>query len=1392
MIKRATLLFFLAYSIFALLPVLAQSEVPSAEPGVVQTDSATIERLPAPSEDPSTETDVVQTEETGTEELDDVRPEASTDPLLVLPGDIEEESQFDVELDGRKTWTIRYGLGNPIGLAASGLAPGQMTLDQSLTVDVVGEALSVLTIEAHYNDQVSQTLQSLALYLDTERLDGVLGDFTFGSMPGFSAYSKKMKGLQLEYLIGDAVLTAVVSKTEGVSKTAVFVGQTAHTQTEYAFYSEIGADEPAPYRVNLDGLSSYLLESLYAEEFSSVYAQFGVSTGLQSVLKLYEIGYLYDAVAAEPQLEVAGQNFRVLDLDEQVLLLQRDPTLLVRKWLRELIDVYNKQIAPEDSELKSYPFTAGTDYELGFLSAVAPFAQLVVDDIVYPINEADHRRFYDMGRENVREGSVVVQISTDGETFDTLPSSRFPNYGITIHASDGVLECDFPDAFYTTTSSLRIAMDYVVSDGAFMLGLSMIPDSERVTLNSSLLSRDVDYMIDYEVGMLFMLIELADTDVLQVDYELFSGGFGAASDYASYFYGLTLDLPISDRLILQANLLQLANVAGSTADADRVHTMPNRHTIAGVQADLSLDDFTASVLVGYNEDRFPFDDNARIAGANQVNVIATGDGYVLFGHLDGVTVYDVGRWQTYGLESGLSSRIVQAVAIADGVAYIGTDAGLTVVSLDGASPFDRAANWMRYFEDDGLPDASVTAILIHDDIAWIGTRNGLVSMPVEGAEPTEDWTQFESEDFEALPPITALAADDETIYIGTENGVYAYAYSVDHLELISGTDGDWVNDLELANQTLYVASNRGLRGFQNGSGMGWLVLGESVTCIAYREGTLYYGTAAGLVALADDGASTSLDGVSITAVAISDHGMWIGAEASESYDLTVWRLANELKAFSESVTGISGVDPYAFTDSLARDHTVTGWVTRASFRQNADGYSLNGTVEIVPPTFRAIGSSRRADSTGWTLSGDVPLGNQGTLRADHDYRLSDQLGEAPSDRMSNGVSLDWSSPDGPVWQASIRQVEANETDSLGNKNTREITASVSTRETFFRDALSLVLSWDRFSFASDRWDEEWQREGISLSMDWQLTDALSTDGSWSRPVRFIDGSMSGSEKLAWNLDWMTSIGFADVDVEYSADWGRTLYEDAGDWSHAAQVRFDGEPFQYSGWEFTPNLKLKGAHESTATDLNAEFVLRSEIEKFSLRSTIRGHLTDLGRPVHNRGAELSLNAKYSGFADLDLSMTYTGSRSAAVMANDTAPTSSDSLIGRLVWSPEDGPRDTLSFSLRIKETSASKQVTASVDNGLTLDLSAPLVGWLSGKDMTFADGYPIADLRLDSKAEYRGGTADPEFMFSTSARVLVVMAPSWNVSFATTYQAGHKSAIGLYHSLALELTFAIEF
>jgi hypothetical protein len=150
--------------------------------------------------------------------------------LLSIGVSAQEEESYSVQLDGRKTWTLRWGLGDALGLAASGLAGGQLTLDQTLAVDISGEALSILSVEAHFDDRQSDSLQSLAITLDTERLDGVLGDFVAEGIGGFAAFGKKMKGLQLEYTLGDAVLTGIASKLEGVSESKTYVGQKGHDE----------------------------------------------------------------------------------------------------------------------------------------------------------------------------------------------------------------------------------------------------------------------------------------------------------------------------------------------------------------------------------------------------------------------------------------------------------------------------------------------------------------------------------------------------------------------------------------------------------------------------------------------------------------------------------------------------------------------------------------------------------------------------------------------------------------------------------------------------------------------------------------------------------------------------------------------------------------------------------------------------------------------------------------------------------------------------------------------------------------------------------------------------------------------------------------------------------
>ncbi|MEI6171424.1 MAG: hypothetical protein WCQ45_02960, partial [bacterium] len=118
--------------------------------------------------------------------------------MAVLGQQTPSQESWKVELDGRKTWTVRYGFGDAIALAGASIGAGQLTLDQTMAVDFTATALSIFRVKGHFNDQEPANLQSLSLNLDMDNLQGIVGDFTAPSMGGFFAGSLAMKGARLD------------------------------------------------------------------------------------------------------------------------------------------------------------------------------------------------------------------------------------------------------------------------------------------------------------------------------------------------------------------------------------------------------------------------------------------------------------------------------------------------------------------------------------------------------------------------------------------------------------------------------------------------------------------------------------------------------------------------------------------------------------------------------------------------------------------------------------------------------------------------------------------------------------------------------------------------------------------------------------------------------------------------------------------------------------------------------------------------------------------------------------------------------------------------------------------------------------------------------------------
>jgi hypothetical protein len=1307
--------------------------------------------------------------------------------LLSIGASAQEEESYSVQLDGRKTWTLRWGLGDALGLGASGLTAGQLSLDQTLAVDISGAALSILSVEAHFDDRQADSLQSLAITLDTERLDGVLGDFVADGIGGFAAYGKKMKGLRLEYTLGDAVVTGIASKLEGISESKTYVGQKAHDEITYSAYSTADPPKPRPYKRGIAGLYAYPLSTFYVEEFSEVRLSYDVAEGLRSVLAEYGLDYLFDVLIENESFALEEWEYQVIEDEQQTLLLSEDAVDLVRDRLEAAIELYNEANDLSEEDAKEYPFSRGTAYEQGFLETVATHVFVSVDAEKHPILDAERRRFYDLGREGIVIESLSVEVSPDGVTFDLIASPAYAEYGAVVFPEAGILEVDFPQGFFTDESAIRVNFDYTVSGGVFMLGLSIIPGSDRVSVNDAPLKRDVDYMIDYEIGMLILLIVVEETDVVRVDYERFAGGiFGGAADYATYFYGLTLDWPISEQLTIQASLLQSAEDPGSVSDPNSVKTMPNRHTVAGISGAISLDELDADFLVAYSDDRFPFDDNARVNQPNEIASIAATKDYVLFGHRSGLTVKRDGEWITYGTSHGLAGRSIQAIAVGDETLFLGTNSGLTVVSLDGLSPLDRVGNWTNYYADEerGLPSASVTALFFADGVLWVGTDAGLTSVRLDDIDELEAWVRFD-EDVE-LGEVSALAGDGGTLFVGTENGLYQHSLITGKWGQMQGSEGVRIHDLSLSDGTLYVASSRGLRSYRDGIGTGWLVLGETIYAVEAADGLLVFGTERGLV---DAGTGeVVVAGEAATALGMVDDLLWVGTRADADYQLTIWAYGGPGDSYGPGVTGIDGRDPFGFIDAVAEEHTTVGFIERASFRHATDGFTLLGTFGNLSPSYRSIGSLSRSESTGWDLAGTWDLGADAQLSASHEYDIVGRPGGEPAATTVNDLSLQWTF--GPVLTLNAHQKASYDEAGHDGPESTYTSYQFSLSDRLFAERLDLGFSWsDGYTWSYELGDPR-RETRLSLNVKARILPSWSAQLNWGRPIRSDDGEWSGSESLALQTGWSGGSPGVDFAVDYALGWKREVPGGTGSRDHELDLDVDVVSFEASGWQITPGATFAASSDESSLDVDGRLTARGRRGDLSIQGTLRGGLSGLGEPVVREDERLSLTASYSGIEGLRPSLSYSIDRQVAIYEAQRQQTIDHSVTGRMTWSPAEGHYDELSFSLSADGAAEDRRITARIENSYRLDLQEWMGSWWS--DTADEWTYPALDLRVDTDVNYRRIAEDPDIDATTTGRLNVAFSPTWSGSFGVTYLGGTGSTGTFYHSLLLELTVAIDF
>jgi hypothetical protein len=1296
--------------------------------------------------------------------------------IVVLGQQTPSQESWQVELDGRKTWTVRYGFGDALALAGASIGSGQLTLDQTMAVDFTATALSIFRVKGHFNDQESANLQALSLNLDMDNLQGIVGDFTAPSMGGFFAGSLAMKGARLDVSWDGGSVAGMASRLSGVRDSRYFVGETALSERLFA---GTGADESVPYASSLEGLGFFELQGLFADGFTEVRLQLEPSAELSSVLERYGVSELGVALSAFGERTLDEYEFVVVGETSQTLLLEIKPNNLVRNAIREAIRTYNQN--DEESTL-SYPFVVGSDVEGEFLTAVKAFAVVSVGGEEHRLGDLRWRRFYDLGRANVAAGSLSVAVSVGGDDFISTDDPALEGYATTVYATQGILEVAFPDSFFLDAEAqLQVSFSYAVTGGTYMLGASVIPGSERVTMAGRVLTRDVEYVMDYEIGMLGLLVEIGPSDPLIVEFERYRGGIGGSGAYARGFYGATASVPVSETLSIDAYLLRGADERGSVAHPESVKVMPNEQTVVGLNGTITLPNLDGDFDVGYTNDLFPYDDNARDRVPNRVHAIAASADYTFIGNDGGFVAHADGVWRSYGAANGLSGREVRAVVIDGDRTYFGTEGGLTVLKLTGVAPLDKVANWSSYGEYDGLLDVSVRALLVVNDALWIGTDDGLFRVGVDELADPEAWTVYQDA---LLEGIRALCMHDGALYAGTTGGLVRIEMTAGAASPVGGV-GSAVSDLASDGETLYVAGESGLQTFAGGASTGWITFGEIVHAVESADGDVFYGNNEGLTRVSDG--SVAYGEWTITALNYGDDALWVASAGNSDGELLVWRRGDANVVYDATTTSIDPWNPHVYADSAVGEHTTSGWMARGSFDHEGDGFSIAGSVDRVLPGFRAIDASGRSNAGGWQVASDVELGPAATISLDHNYRMSGIDSDDARATVDNRVAIQGSF--GPQISLAIDyQAEDTAAAERGFERNR-LSYDMTVNHQLFDKALDLSIAWGE----DLRWDDgrPLRRETqLSTSVSLDVVPDVRTSFSWQRPVRITSAGATGSESWTWDTQASLDVLGIGMSGTYALDSSRSLSAAAASLTHKATLGVSTTAFALGAWTVTPTFGFDGTHASGATALSGRLTVRVGSADITTRTVASVDVSGLGTRVERWSEKLTSTVSYSGIEELRPSLSYTGARSVTrVEGQGSKASMTHSVNGRLTWSGADGSSELLAITGRFQD---SGSMNMRLDNSYSQDVTSVLATWIPALRDAEAAGTPAVFLRADLTGDWRRESAKDSANWQVGVSTDVTLSSTWSLSLGLTYRGGIKTSVDAFHGLVAELTVAVDF
>ena len=1083
-------------------------------------------------------------------------------------GRAEEKPSSSLEISGNAEFKLKYAWGDGAALLGTSFSPGQADIMQTVALRVRGEIASRLSISADLDNQKGDNLQLLQLRLDADPITARFGGLSVRTQNPYTAYSGRLRGLDLGAVLPTLEARAVIGRVQGVAAKKTFRGTTAQ---EVIVYEPTAPYGPSPgqdgFLASIEGMDYYVLMGMYDSDFMDVWIRYdneGESAEdrtLQETLDLWDLGCLYgDELSPGETIAIPDGQFVAVSSNEELLALRSEIRDILRNQILAAIRSYNTKHGLSGQNQMKYPFILGSATEGAFLHELLTRHTYVVAGVegsfgtsVLDVKADTYKQhyLYDLGQLDIEPGSVEVEIRRGGRFFSAdIETSLFYQ----VHYAAGLIEFDFPAEFFATYDGIRVRYNHDLAMGTFNLGLSIAEGSEQVYLNDVLLQKNADYAIDYELGLLTIFHTLTEDDVVIVEYEYFRGPFGKMADYKANFYGATLSWTPSENLTLGVELSRYADIPKTGPPPSSTQTMPNAHTILGLSSRYSSKGLTVSGDVALSHDQFPFDSNLKSQAANRISGIVGldvgGSSFTVISHRDGISAGDEG-FSNYGVSSGLSSFTVHDLASTDQTLFLATDNGLTVFSSEpsssGQNPFDYVSNWQRLYTSAGLPSNHLTSVAVTPWRVWIGTAgNGLASADLYDLETWQVYTVTNS----GLPSnlISQIVYDplDDLVIVGSDLGVSVLKGNRFELELPElAVDALWSSDLLVQGLRTFVSGASGVYARRDDGSWHRILEHAQVgrpLSLAVWNGLLWVGSADGLYVW--DGEKIqgveSTKGHAITALGVApgykhNHKdvLW-AAGVDDEGGIRVFELLTSETVFAHrgSELAIANADPRRYVDLSAKDHTAMGYAARTNVSYDLGNGRIYSSYETISPGFTRLNQTTRQARDQWNLGTEWQLGSRVDLVAEHTRSrtqaysgIEDLETEREIRIVQNkvGATVDL----GTRINLSYSTSKIDDQDSPGYER-EEHTWSVGSSQSFLDNKLSVSASYektrsDNLLIKKNSYVQTNLRGNVTFAID-----SVVISASYRKPVKTVDPKgeqeyVSGITETVLNARWNTEL-----------------------------------------------------------------------------------------------------------------------------------------------------------------------------------------------------------------------------------------------------------------------------